>query len=45
MTSIINIKIATPGRGIDSLIINIKATNTMINVRCPSGERPSGEGT
>ena len=44
ITSIIKIKIATAGRGIDSLIIRIKVVKTMINVRCPSEVSPSGEG-
>ena len=44
ITSITSINIATAGSGIDSLMIKIRATPTMINVRCPSGDSPSGEG-
>ena len=43
-TSIIKIKIATAGIGMDSEIINIKAVTTMIKVRWPSALRPSGVG-
>ena len=40
----IKIKIATAGSGIDSLIIRERATITIINVRWPSGDSPSGDG-
>ena len=35
---------ATAGNGIDSEIININAVKTMIRVRCPSEDKPSGVG-
>ena len=44
ITSITSINIATAGSGIDSLMIKTRATPTMINVRWPSGDNPSGEG-
>ena len=44
ITSMIRIKIATAGKGIDSLMIRTKATSTIIKVRCPLGVSPSGEG-
>jgi hypothetical protein len=43
-TSIISIKSATAGIGIDSEIINIRAVTTMIRVRWPSAVRPSAVG-
>ena len=42
MTSMIKIKIATAGKGMDSLIIKVKATRTMIRVRWASDPNPSG---
>jgi hypothetical protein len=35
---------ATAGKGIDSDMMRINATNTIIIIRCPSEERPSGVG-
>jgi hypothetical protein len=38
-------RIATAGKGIDSDTIKIKVVTTIINVRCPSEDNPSGVGT
>ena len=45
ITCIIIINIATAGNGIDSLIIKVSVTSTIINVLWPSGDKPSGVGT
>ena len=45
ITCIIIINIATAGNGIDSLIIKVSVTSTIIKVLWPSGDKPSGVGT
>ena len=42
-TSIMRISMATAGKG-DSDIMRINATNTIIIIRCPSEDSPSGVG-
>ena len=44
ITCIIKIRIATAGNGMDSEIIKINTIKTIIRVRWPSDDNPSGEG-